>query len=47
MSDTTDEVIIRAMAALIEQQDREIANLERQLDAERKAAKHLIEGLDG
>jgi len=47
MSETTDDIIIRAMAALIEQQDREIANLERQLEAERKAAKHLIDGIEG
>ena len=46
MSEDRDEIIIRAMEALIEQQDRETANLERQLDAERKAAKHLIEGLE-
>ena len=46
MSDTTDAVIIRALSALVEQQGREIANLERQLEAERKAAKHLIEGID-
>ena len=46
MNETTDAVIIRALSALIEQQDREIANLERQLEAERKAAKHLIEGID-
>lgn len=46
VNETTDAVIIRALSALIQEQDREIANLERQLEAERKAAKHLIEGID-